>query len=199
MTTNNQRNNYNGLDNEEVLNTLDRINFWKNNCDTKIAFALAFAGVIVAGFFSSSIITNSLTKLVKNTIKIYSVTMWWEIVFLLTTILVLVIFFICIITAISYLFVALKGSINTFVYKEKELTTDSILFFKTIADQPFQSYKHKAITKTGGQIYNDFLSQVYINSKVCQKKFLFLNKGIKYLITSIIFLVLLNILFLFIK
>lgn len=199
MITNNEGNNYNGLDNEEVLQTLERINFWIHNCDTKISFALAFAGVIVAGFFSSSIITNSLTKLVKNTIKIYTITRWWEITGLLTSILVLIIFFICIITAIVYLFMGLKGSLDTSLYKEKELSTDSLFYFGSIANQTFQSYKHKAITNTAGQIYNDYLSQVYINSKLCKKKFLFLNTGVKYLISSIGLFVLLNILFLFIK
>lgn len=199
MTTNNQGNNYNGLENEEVLKTLERINFWINNCDTKISFALAFAGVIIAGFFSSSIITNKLEKLIKEIFNIDSSTKIMEIVLLILSLLVIVIFITCMITAITTLFTALKGSVDTSKFREPELTEDSLIYFGSVANQPYQSFKHKAITNTGGQIYNDYLSQVYINSKVCQKKFKLLNKGIKYLISSVCLFILLNILFLFVK
>jgi hypothetical protein len=199
MTTNNQGNNYNGLENEEVLKTLERINFWINNCDTKISFALAFAGVIIAGFFSSSIITNKLEKLIKEIFNIDSSTKIMEIVLLILSLLVIVIFITCMITAITTLFIALKGSVDTSKFREPELTENSLIYFGSVANQPFQSFKHKAVTNTGGQIYNDYLSQVYINSKVCEKKFKLLNRGIKYLISSIYLFILLNILFLFIK
>lgn len=192
-------NHSNGQSKEELGKSLERINFWISNCDTKISFALAFAGVLLAGFFSSSIITGSLNKLIEKTTKTYRTATFWEVKFLDASILALIAFVICIIAAVTYLFRALKGSIDASVYKESGLTTNSLIFFDAIAKQSFQSFKDDVSTSNDSQIENDLLSQIYINSKICQRKFKLYNKGVNFLIASIILFVLLNLLFVVIK
>jgi hypothetical protein len=183
---------------EEVVNSLDRINFWIGNCDTKISFSLAFAGILLGGFFSSGIITGSLNKLEKKMIHIDNIKHPWEMRLLEGTTLVLLAFIITMIITITYLFKALKGSIDSSVYSQPGLTTDSQIFFGTIANQSFQAFKQKVTTTTESDIHNDYLSQVFINSKICQRKFTLYNKGIQYLIISTVLFVILNIFFLFI-
>lgn len=195
----NQVNPSNGQSKEELGKILERINFWISNCDTKISFALAFAGVLLAGFLSSSIITGSINKLIEKTTKVYTTATFWEVRILDVCILVLIAFIICVVIAVTYLFRALKGSIDTSVYQESGLTTNSLIFFGTIANQSFQSFKDNVSTSNENQIENDLLSQIYINSKICQRKFELYNKGVNYLIASIILFVLLNILFVIIK
>ncbi|WP_175987084.1 hypothetical protein [Bacillus sp. Marseille-Q1617] len=184
---------------EEVIETLDRINFWIGNCDTKVSFSLAFAGILLGGFFSSSIITGSLNLLIKKLIRMYSINNYGEVGMVLLTSFVLAMFFFFMALTITYLFKALKGSIDSSVYKQPGLTTDSISFFGTIAGQSFDSYKQKVMTATLLEKQNDLLSQVYINSKICQNKFKLYNNGLRYLVISTLLFAILNLFFLFIK
>ena len=184
---------------EDVITTLDRINFWISNCDTKISFSLAFAGILLGGFFSSSIITGSLNKVIKKIIHIDSIHHYWQTRLIELTALVLLAFIVLMAISITYLFKGLKGSINSDVYQQAGLTTNSNVFFGSIANQSYQSFKQKVTVASNEDNLNDYLSQVYINSKICQKKFQLYNSGIQFLIYSTILFVLLNILFLFIK
>jgi len=184
---------------EEVKTNLERINFWIGNCDTKISFSLAFAGILLGGFFSSSIITGSLNKVVEKIAHMSSIHGYWQTRLTELTLVILLAFIVLMAFSITYLFRGLKGSIDTAVYKQDGLTNDSKVFFGTIAIQSFQQFKQKAMSVSEADMLNDYLSQVYINSKICKQKFDLYNKGVKYLIWATISFVVLNILFLFIK
>lgn len=185
--------------NEESLKTLERINFWISNCDTKISFLLAFAGILLGGFFSSSIITGSLTKLIDKLIKINDIENHWEIKHIEFTTLVLFIFVILMIVSITYLFRGIKGSIDPTGSQQSQLTTNSNLFFGSIQSKSFGDFKDGIEAQTLVEIQNDYLSQIYINSKICQQKFNLYNQGVTYLIFSTFTFIILNILFLFIR
>ncbi|MCD2526304.1 hypothetical protein, partial [Bacillus licheniformis] len=152
---------------EEAVQTLERINFWISNCDTKISFSLAFAGILLGGFFSSGIITGSLNKLMKGLKEIDKDTPYLKIQYLEITTIVLVVFIILMIVSLTYLFRGKKGSIDTGVFNEADLSKDSILFFGTIQNKSFISFKNSVIEIKKDDLVNDYLSQVYINSKIC--------------------------------
>lgn len=181
---------------EEAVQTLERINFWISNCDTKISFSLAFAGILLGGFFSSSIITGSLKKLMKGLKEIDKDTPYLKIQYLEITTVVLVVFIIFIIVSLTYLFRGKKGSIDTGVYNEADLSKDSTLFFGTIQNKSFIAFKNSVIGIKKDELVNDYLSQVYINSKICNRKFILYNKGVNWLIASTIAFIILNAMFL---
>lgn len=182
---------------EEAVQTLERINFWISNCDTKISFSLAFAGILLGGFFSSSIITGSLNKLMKGLKEIDKDTSYLKIQYLEITTVVLVVFIILMIVSLTYLFRGKKGSIDTGVYNEADLSKDSTLFFGTIQNKSFIAFKNSMIGIKKDELVNDYLSQVYINSKICNRKFTLYNKGVNWLIASTIAFIILNGMFLF--
>lgn len=182
---------------EEAVQTLERINFWVSNCDTKISFSLAFAGILLGGFFSSGIITGSLNKLMKGLKEIDKDTPYLKIQYLEITAVVLVVFIILMIVSLTYFFRGKKGSIDTGVYNEAELSKDSTLFFGTIQNKSFIAYKNSMIGIKKDELLNDSLSQVYINSKICNRKFTLYNKGVNWLIASTIAFIILNGMFLF--
>ncbi|MDE1397189.1 Pycsar system effector family protein [Bacillus licheniformis] len=182
---------------EEAVQTLERINFWISNCDTKISFSLAFAGILLGGFFSSGIITGSLNKLMKGLKEIDKDTPYLKIQYLEITTIVLVVFIILMIVSLTYLFRGKKGSIDTGVFNEADLSKDSILFFGTIQNKSFISFKNSVIEIKKDDLVNDYLSQVYINSKICNRKFTLYNKGVNWLIASTIVFIILNGMFLF--
>ncbi|KAA6451361.1 Pycsar system effector family protein [Bacillus swezeyi] len=182
---------------EEAVQTLERINFWISNCDTKISFSLAFAGILLGGFFSSGIITGSLNKLMKGLKEIDKDTPYLKIQYLEITTIVLVVFIILMIVSLTYLFRGKKGSIDTGVFNEADLSKDSILFFGTIQNKSFIAFKNSVIEIKKDDLVNDYLSQVYINSKICNRKFTLYNKGVNWLIASTIVFIILNGMFLF--
>ncbi|MFC0560824.1 Pycsar system effector family protein [Halalkalibacter alkalisediminis] len=182
---------------EEAVQTLERINFWISNCDTKISFSLAFAGILLGGFFSSGIITGSLNKLMKGLKEIDKDTPYLKIQYLGITTVVLVVFIILMIVSLTYLFRGKKGSIDTGVYNEADLSKDSTLFFGTIQNKSFIAFKNSMIGIKKDELVNDYLSQVYINSKICNRKFTLYNKGVNWLIASTIAFIILNGMFLF--
>ncbi|MCM3389972.1 hypothetical protein M3649_17780 [Ureibacillus chungkukjangi] len=176
----------------EAVQTLERINFWISNCDTKISFSLAFAGILLGGFFSSGIITGSLNKLMKELKEIDKDTPYLKIQYLEITTVVLVVFIILMIVSLTYLFRGKKGSIDTGVYNEEELSKDSTLFFGTIQNKSFIAFKNSMIGIKKEELVNDYLSQVYISSKICKRKFTLYNKGVNWLIASTIAFIILN-------
>lgn len=182
---------------EEAVQTLERINFWISNCDTKISFSLAFAGILLGGFFSSGIITGSLIKLMKGLKEIDKDTPYLRIQYLEITTVVLVVYIILVIVSLTYLFRGKKGSIDPSVYNESDLLKDSTLFFGTIQNKSFIAFKNSMIGIKKDELVNDYLSQVYINSKICNRKFTLYNKGVNWLIASTIAFIILNGMFLF--
>ncbi|MED1565728.1 Pycsar system effector family protein [Bacillus paramycoides] len=177
---------------EEAVQTLERINFWISNCDTKISFSLAFAGILLGGFFSSGIITGSLNKLMKGLKEIDKDTPYLRIQYLEITTVVLVVFIILMIVSLTYFFRGKKGSIDTGVYNEADLSKDSTLFFGTIQNKSFIAFKNSMIGIKKDELVNDYLSQIYINSKICNRKFTLYNKGVNWLIASTITFIILN-------
>lgn len=186
---------------EEAIRTLERINFWIGNCDTKISFALAFSGILIGAFFASSIINGSLSKLVDGLFNLKSMARLGDIQMplIIITVLVLAFFVFFMIRSIYNLFMGIKGDIDASSYEQPGLITNSNLFFGTIDKRSFNEFKNSFEAQTSEQVLDDFLSQVYINSKRCQQKFSLYNKGVTCLIYSTVSFILLNILFLFIK
>lgn len=186
---------------EEALKTLERINTWIGNCDTKVSFALAFAGILIGGFFASSIITDSLKKFIDNLFDIGSFIQRGDPQFpiIVLAFIILVAFVIFIGISIVSLFNAIKGKIDSSVYQQPGLTGESNLFFGTIQNKLFLDFKKSFEQQTEESLLNDLLSQVHINSSICNQKFKSYNKGVKYLVFSTISFILVNILFLFVE
>ncbi|RDY70859.1 hypothetical protein DXT76_10770 [Halobacillus trueperi] len=181
------------FDKEEISKTLDRVNYWISNCDTKISFALAFAGVLLAVFFTSNVINDSLEGLL-DLLKTYDT----KTAIAFTNVTLLVGFFICLVTALVFFMLGLKGSVNSYNYKQEGLTTNSLLFFGTIKSTEFKRYKEAVESSSPLELRNDYLSQIHINSTICQRKFERYNNGVLFLIAAIVLFVLLNIMLLFI-
>lgn len=186
---------------EEALKTLERINTWIGNCDIKVSFALAFAGILIGGFFASSIITDSLKKFIDNLFDIESFIQRGDPQFpiIVLAFIILVAFVIFIGISIVSLFNAIKGKIDSSVYQQPGLTGESNLFFGTIQNKLFLDFKKSFEQQTEESLLNDLLSQVHINSSICNQKFKSYNKGVKYLVFSTISFILVNILFLFVE
>ena len=162
------------LDEDALQKRLLLTNSWISNCDQKAGLILAATSVILPIVVSNSVFLEIIQKNVKNLCEILNV---YSLVFILT----LALFIILLSACIFYLFKCLEGKVDSSVFSEKELQTESLLFFQTIAKKSFRQYKTEIKQINEKKIFEDYLSQIYINSKICTVKFTNYNKGLKYL------------------
>lgn len=161
------------LDEDALQKRLLLTNSWISNCDQKAGLILAATSVILPIVVSNSVFLEIIQKNVKNLCEILNV---YSLVFILT----LALFIILLSACIFYLFKCLEGKVDSSVFSEKELQTESLLFFQTIAKKSFRQYKTEIKQINKKKIFEDYLSQIYINSKICTVKFTNYNKGLKF-------------------
>ena len=88
---------------------------------------------------------------------------------------------------IARLIFTLVARINSNVYNEPDLITDSVLFFGKISDKAsYQVFQNDVLNMTKEEYLKDLLSQIYINSKIANEKHVNYNKGIKWTIIGFI-------------
>ena len=63
---------------------------------------------------------------------------------------------------------------------EKGLINDSLIYYGTISKYEYEKYEKKIIDIDEESLKKEIISQIYINSKICTKKFENYNKGLKY-------------------
>jgi len=172
---------------EDAQRNLDRITNWIGNCDAKISFILAFLGAIFALVFSDDGTLESIQSAINKSFYFRS---WVDLIIGITLIVLFLLFIISSIITFIFLILGLRGRIDIKVFKENGLETNSIIFWGRISKNNFEEYKNNLDSITEESIYNDLVSQIYINSKICSLKFENYNKSLKYVIIAIIAIVL---------
>ncbi|MCC2414303.1 MULTISPECIES: Pycsar system effector family protein [Bacillus cereus group] len=170
---------------EKLQNTtLDRINFWIGNGDAKVSFVVSFTGIFLGFIFASDSISTS----VKNYIKSLGAMKLQDVKILLSalSLILFVVSIFFIMRAIYYFLMALQAQIKPSEYQQSNLETKSLLFWQTISQLDYATYKQKLNTVQDQALENDLDSQVYINSIITTRKFDMYNKGLKQLRNGII-------------
>ena len=121
----NEKNNQEAFDLEEQIEeskaSLERINGWISSCDSKAGTILALTGVLLTIIFTN----NGFLAMNKIMQKIFPIkNAWFLLHLILFTAAVIVL-----ITGIVFLIKVLLARIDSKIYEEPELVTDSILFF----------------------------------------------------------------------
>ena len=166
---------------EDLYKKLELINFWISNIDSKISFALAFAGVFIGFIISKgtpTILGDTANVPLKDIINLN----FGE----LFSIILIIVLYSSALFSLILLLIALKGRINNNLYKEYKLNTKSLLFFGNIANMNYAEYKKKTEKTNNILLTNDINSQVYINSNICTYKFRLYNLSINFIIFSVI-------------
>ena len=179
------------LSDDQMEHNLDRVNFWIGNCDQKASFLLALVGVVITVIFTNGFVDiaeGQQNSLLHNAIK-SGVASWDTLHFII--IILFGLGFICLLVAILYLVFCLYARISYINIRERNpgLESPSTLFFGSISKM---SYLDFSLNKY--DLYNDYRSQVFINSIICTKKFVKYKVG---LVFTIVALVLLSLSFIF--
>lgn len=181
------------MDKQELNTRLDRINFWLSNCDQKCSIVLAFIGILLTTLLNPDILNTLHSNLI---VPVYMAikgdsTMVFSFVNLLV-ILDLITLVISITYSILQLVWALLARVNPADFEQSGLTyRKTLLHFSSIAHKSYEDYKKQCENCSDEAEKNDYISQIYINSKIGDLKYGHYNNGIKALVVTIITFVLL--------
>lgn len=168
-----QQNTSSAFEKEDAYRSLEMVNTWINNLDTKVSFALALVGVLIGVIFSEGL-PNAFQR-ISEVPKLAELNGGEIIAALLVGILYLTSF--C--SVYSFMMAIIARVKN-------ENNAPSIFFFCSIGAIGLQNYKDKVNHLTEAQLLEDLEEQIHANSKICSKKAKWYNKGIKLLVSTII-------------
>jgi len=148
---------------DELKEILDRNTAWIENCDSKTSIILGSFGVI-AGIFLA---TDYVSKFKSILCHMASHVSFWTVVFIIFCIL-----------SISLILV-LFARVNPDKFCNRGIKSDSLIFFSSIAKHKSLSSYKRDLEKCGTtQMDEDLISQIYICSIICNKKFKYYKLGL---------------------
>lgn len=172
MANNNQQNGQveKAFKKDDAYQTLEIINSWIGNMDTKVSFALAFVGVLIGSIFKEGL-PNAFQKIgsIPNICKA-------EATDILAVILVILLYGASLL-AIIYFILAITARVQT--------QAQSLFFFGSINKMQLNEYRNKTNSLTEQEFIEDLEEQIHTNSRICTLKATYYNKGIKSLIATI--------------
>lgn len=182
---------------ESLEQSLDRVNMWIGNCDQKAGFLLATIGVIMTILFTSDFMDDVKKAVIKPFLE------YWKnqegIEFCLVNFLFSISLVATIILSVFSAIYALRTISATINSKKIQMdnprvVSKSFLFFQTISSMNYEDFKNHE----GADYQLDLLSQIYINAKICTKKFKSYQKALRLFYVVVICLAFMFSLYLFI-
>ncbi len=158
--------------------TLDRIIGFVNSCDVKASIVLGIFGIVVGGLLSDSVLVILLSNL---NLAIGSDGFFapiYLVFFILSSLSIL--------TGLFFLISAISA-------KTKLSKKDSKIYFVDIAENASEKeYKEKLVPLSETDVTDDLISQIYINSKICTRKYKRYNLGLITLAIGVVVFLLVN-------
>lgn len=164
---------------DDKYRNLERVNFWVTNCDSKTSYLLTLQGIIL-----TIIITSNFSIYIVDTIslKFSFVNFGWNSIFRFLEGLSLYLSMAFVLISLISVYKTLRARLDPKVFNENGLSTNSVLFFETIANRKYVDFVSDQPNTTSSTtiLDNDIDSQIFINSKICQLKFKYYNLALKY-------------------
>ncbi|MDD4565088.1 MAG: DUF5706 domain-containing protein [Eubacteriales bacterium] len=149
---------------DELNQILDRNIAWIENCDSKTSIVLGCIGII-AGILLAADYVSRIIAIFRNFLETLS---FWSVTYL-----IIAYASICTVAAgCLCLLLVLVAKINLKEFAAKGVRTDSLIYFSSIARiKTMSSYKSKLRSMKDDELEEDLISQIYICSIICSKKF----------------------------
>lgn len=159
------------ITNEELSEILNRTIGWIENCDTKASTVLSGAGVVASILLATDYVEKilSIYKYMLENLSCFSI-LYLGCNFLSIGA--------CIFGCILLVGV-LIARVNLSSYLPKGVISDSLIFFSSISqNNNLETYKTKVKESSIEELNNDIISQIYVCSLICSKKFNLYKKGL---------------------
>lgn len=149
---------------EDLLQTLDRTITWIENCDTKASIIFGGIGVIF-GILLATDYVKKIVEIFKHMMA--NIGFWAGLHICICTLSIG-----AIVIGTSFLLRVLIAKADTRGLESKGVINNSLIFFSSIAkNKSFESYKSKMTCCDEMDYCDDIISQIYICSLICDKKF----------------------------
>lgn len=145
---------------EDAYRTLEMINNWINNIDTKVSFAMALAGILMGFIFNMTLSDNEGTMVLILTLLLYIANF----------------------AALLCFVLAITARVDN------PNNAQSIFYFGSISTFKLIDYKEKTNNITEQEILEDLKEQIHTNSLICNKKTKHFIRGVKFLVATIFLL-----------
>lgn len=158
---------------EDAYETLNIINTWIGNMDTKVSFALALVGVLIGVIFEKGI--PNIFDRISQVSKLAELS-GGE-------------FIAAILVVLLYLssFTSILCFMLSIIARVKNLNNaPSVFFFGSIGNMTLENYKNSVKNMEEKDIIDDIEEQIHTNSRICSLKAKWYNRGIKFLLATII-------------
>lgn len=167
---------------EDLSEILNRINGWITNCDSKVSIILSAYGVLAGILLAMDYISKfiSILKLILNDINLINI-----ILILLCSVSLL-----ALLGGALFMISSLFAKVRVEEFSNRGVKTDSLIFFSTIAkNSSLSEYQTKLTQSSTNEIMEDLISQIYICSLICDKKFSHYQRGLKCLLLGTVLLI----------
>ncbi|WP_097026356.1 Pycsar system effector family protein [Clostridium peptidivorans] len=157
-------NNLKKIEKDDAINILDRTIGFVTNCDSKASVLLGVFGVLLTILFSSDGVTE-----LKSIIKIaISAGTWYGVLYCVILVFTSIVFYFGIVKLLQVLF----PKIDCDELKQEDLELNSNIFFGGICkNSTYKQYKDKMMKCNQDEYLNDIISQIYLNSVICDRKY----------------------------
>lgn len=157
---------------QDLNKNLDRINEWIKNCDSKASIMIA-----VIGLFFTLLLNDSILTLAQHIITfVFSNTHIFKIIYGIA----IIIFLLCLILGLTFLFFTLNPILNLDLKKENLDSSNSVYYFGSIANMSFSEYSRLSsqASKNPEIQIESLKQQIFINSHIATKKYQSFKKGL---------------------
>lgn len=158
------------VEKQDILDRLDRILEWIRACDTKASILLATMGIIMT-VFSTEFFLTKLKLILKYNLNELDFS---KILYLTFVVVFFGLFFVGIFCLVLELNPALISK------KNNNENVESTYYFEAIAKKELSTLKAEIEQLSYEKEINDIITQLYINSKICTKKYHYTRVGIFY-------------------
>jgi hypothetical protein len=161
----------------QLTDDLQRTIEWIHNADIKNSILLSFIGIIMIPIIELLFSRTSNISISVNSLLLRE----QSLTFILYRFIIFVYLLLIPTTFLNSVFCflsALYGRVNLKNIKNKNLIKHSLIFFGTISTMEYHVYKNQILNQRLDSRVDDLLSQIYINSVICSKKFKLYNQGL---------------------
>ena len=161
------------FDKEDAYETLGIINTWIGNIDTKVSFSLALSGALISVIFD-----KGMPRIFKRIAEVSNlrVLSGGDLIGALLVALLYLSSFISILCFMLSIIARVNNPSNA----------QSVFFFGSIGNMTLVNYKSSVKDMEEQDIINDLEEQIHTNSVLCSLKAKWYNRGMKYLLATVI-------------